>query len=144
MFANIPLADELANRMRHSYQTEESKLTLGNTLKQAYQYALLIFYEVAQTFKDATLPQQITLALQGKTPNETIWHFIEKSKTTVLLAKLTDAEAKVLGKIPAQLLQTEEDIKIQLNNLNQTIANQEAKPQQQQNTEFLPSVKKTL
>ena len=131
------LTNEVATLIRQSYQAEDSKLSLGNTVKQAYQHALLALYEVTQLCGKNTVPKQIDVVLQGKSAEEMIWHFIEKSKAIVLLSNLKDAEAKVLGKIPAQLLQIEENIKAQLNYLNKTITDQEAKPPEQQNTELL-------
>lgn len=131
------LTNEVATLIRQSYQAEDSKLSLGNTVKQAYQHALLAFYELIQLYGKNTVPKQIDVVLQGKSAEEMIWHFIEKSKAIVLLSNLKDAEAKVLGKIPAQLLQIEENIKAQLNYLNKTITDQEAKPPEQQNTELL-------
>lgn len=70
-------------------------------------------------------------------PAQHAWYFIEKSKAMVLLNNLKDADAKVQAQIPAELLEKEYNIRIELLYLQRTIAEKKVKQDNSNNQEFI-------
>jgi CHAT domain-containing protein len=73
----------------------------------------------------------------SQSPAEHAWHFIEKSKAMVLLNTLKDADAKVNAQIPAELLEKEYDLRVELLYLERTIVEQEVKRGNERDQAFI-------
>ena len=91
------LAYELADLMKREYTHENTKLLLSEKAKSFHQTAIKVAYELNK-YQPCT---------QNK---ETIFNFLEKSKSTTLAAHLYDIRVKNYADISDSLLEKEEDI----------------------------------
>ncbi len=95
------LASDLIDQLRNEYETEGSKLMLGETAQQVYEHGIRAAFKL---YKMTNSPDVY----------ESMFRFCEKSKISVLLDAIRDLHAKQLGGIPDSLLEQEKDLKIEL------------------------------
>ncbi len=102
------LAVQLIEKLRSSYQSEESKLLISGMEKSAFLNAM-----------------RTSLQLFSKTSNnqylEEAFTYTEKSKAAVLLSSMRDMEAKQVGNLPANLNEEEKRLKVELASYNKFI-----------------------
>ena len=118
-FRHYQLAVRLLNTLRQSYKTEGSKLLLAKKNQD-------IFDESIQS--SITLSGESALFGEHLVKEAKAFAFTasEQSKSILLLSSLKDTEAKATANIPAELLEKEKQLKIELNYLDKAIAQQEA------------------
>lgn len=99
--ATYRLAADLIDRIRSSYQTQGSKLFLGNEAARIYGNAI-----------------RATLSAYDATKNiehrQLAFTFAEKGKAGVLLEALQDSHARQFAGMPPQILEKEKDLRISL------------------------------
>jgi tetratricopeptide (TPR) repeat protein len=86
------LASKLIDKLRYSYEAEQSKLFLGETVLKIYDQAI----ETALELYELTKEDQY---------KETAFLLAEKSKAGVLLGALQESKAKLFAAIPESCLQ---------------------------------------
>ncbi len=92
------LAANLIDKIRTSYQTEESKLFLTKNVRSTYLNTIKNSLLLYDTLKDEKYKKQA-------------FEYAEKSKSSILLASVRDVEAKLSGGIPDSLQKLEKEIK---------------------------------
>jgi CHAT domain-containing protein len=107
-FQTYALAVEMIEKLRSSYQSEESKLLISGMGKNAFLKAM-----------------NTSVLLYKKTGNkyylDEALKYTEKSKAAVLLATMRDSEAKQMGNLPADLKDEEKTLKVELASYNKFI-----------------------
>ena len=105
----INLAMTLIDELRHSYQNENTKLILSEKATGIYQLAMELTHELME--RDSS-----------KTWVNNAFAISEKSKSVLLLNAMNDAKAKTDAKLPAFLLEKEEQLRQQLMTIDHQIA----------------------
>ncbi|MGB1241362.1 MAG: tetratricopeptide repeat protein [Chitinophagales bacterium] len=129
--STIFLATDLVSDIRQGYKTEGAKHTLAEKTAKTYNQAIKIALETAKAYSHLPeIPQHpeftnIPYTAQGA--ENLTFRFAEQSKAVLLLSSLKDEEAKFASHIPSELLEKEEELKIDLNYLDKSIATQKAK-----------------
>ncbi|MEZ4886003.1 MAG: CHAT domain-containing tetratricopeptide repeat protein [Chitinophagales bacterium] len=124
------LATDLVSHIRKSYKAEGSKHTLAETTAKIFHQAIEIALTTASAYQQLNeIPQypeftNIPYTIEGA--KNLAFDFAEQSKAVLLLSTLKDSEAKTASNIPSELLEKEEQLKIDLNYLDQSIAKQKA------------------
>ena len=95
------LASDLIDQIRNDYKEEGSKLTLGEKAAPIYEKAI----------HGALLAYGVTKQMQHQTQ---AFFFAEKSKAAVLSQALQESNAKQFAGIPADLLENERNLRIDL------------------------------
>ncbi len=108
------VASKVVGKLRQNYSYEGSQLTLVSKAQALYEDAIGAFYYFYQQTQNLTY---LNLCFQ----------YCEKSKAIILLSQLKDAEAKIASNIPADLLQKEYDLQIEINYLNKQIQELQSK-----------------
>lgn len=134
------LATQLITQIRHSFQSEGSKLTLAQKATEVYDQAIEVALAVESEYKKEnrikeiqtthqelqTLnPEHILPKLQNTKP--LAFTYAEQSKSIILLSSIKDTEAKSTSHISKDLLQQEYDLQIELNYLNKRIKEEQSK-----------------
>lgn len=99
------LSIKIIEKLRSSYQNEESKLLLSGDERKTF----------LNTVKIATLLYRKT---GKKSYLEEAFRYADKGKSAVLLASIRDIEAKQFGKIPENIQQVEKKLKLDLGSYN--------------------------
>ncbi len=99
---------DLINQAKQSFRTEGSKLLLSNKIHRFYGLGV-----------------EVALSFEGK--EKAAFQIVEKSKASTILANMQDDFAKWTANIPADLLDREQQLKIDLTYFNKSIQQQEAK-----------------
>lgn len=120
---NYQLAVALINQMRQSYRTQDSQLALSAKAKTVYA---------------ATI--QIAMKMEQVAPND--YHALafqvsEKAKASILLTAVQEHIAQSLTDVPAELLEQEKQLKIELSYLEKSIQKEQAKASEKQDPELL-------
>jgi CHAT domain-containing protein len=102
------MAVNVIEKLRSSYQSEESKLLISGLEKNAFLNAI-----------------KTSVLLYNKTKNgiylDEAFKYAEKSKAAVLLSSMRDMEAKQVGDLPAKMKEEEKSLKIELASYNKFI-----------------------
>ena len=101
--------DSLVDNIRNQHADESDKLTLGTVANEVYEDGV----RIAVLFSENVLDAQPYL--------EQAFYFTEKSKASVLLSSLVDAQAKSFANIPAELLEEEKNTKSVITLLDQQL-----------------------
>ena len=112
--ATFQLASDLIDIMRHGYKSEGSKLFLGERAKEIYEKSIRVALKLNEITKDQVYA-------------ENAFEFAEKSKVSVLLDALRDADAKQFAGISDSLLEQEKEIKIDLAFYDKSLAEEQQK-----------------
>lgn len=94
-------ASQLVDKIRNSYDAEESKLSLGEKNSTLYEKAIRASLRAWEATKDERF-------------KESAFYFAEKNKATILFHALQESKAKQFAGIPATLLERERKMKIDL------------------------------
>jgi len=113
-FQTYALAVEIIEKLRSSYQSEESKLLISGMEKNAFLKAMKIAVMLYNKTHD------------NKYMDEAL-KYTEKSKAAVLLASMRDMEAKQMGNLPADLKDKEKTLKVELASYNKFIFEEKQK-----------------
>lgn len=106
--AHMVAACDLIDHIRLSYKAEGSKLFLSKMTRKIYG-------ETINTLLEGNLSEnKFSLA-------HTTFQVAEKSRAAVLLGNMKDFDAKIASNIPAELLEEEQQLKLELSYLNQRI-----------------------
>ncbi|MGB1242926.1 MAG: tetratricopeptide repeat protein, partial [Chitinophagales bacterium] len=140
------LATKLISRLRHSYQSEGSKLTLSKQALEVYESAIQTALMLAEKYQEESTKIELqknhqelqSLNPQHKLPipqgaKELAFTYSEQSKAILLYSNLKNNQAKITAKIPTELLQKEYDLCIELNFLDNQIAQEQTKPKEVKN-----------
>lgn len=102
--------DSLVDNIRNTHAEESDKLTVGTLASEVYEDGVRIALRLSE---NVLAPTRYV---------EDAFYFAEKSKASVLLASIVDAQAKSYAGIPAKLLEEERSIKATIMLLNQQLA----------------------
>lgn len=108
--STLELCDQLIRRIRRLRINKSDKIKLGQTAKEVYEDAI----RICITLAEGTLKTQYFL--------EKAFYFAEQSKSAVLLAAISDTDAKAYAKIPSNLLNQERYLKSEIAYYEQKIA----------------------
>ena len=100
-FLTYQLATELIDQTRNSFQTEGSKLLLGERTAKLFDKAIQTSLKLHEITQNNEYQKQAFL-------------LVEKAKSSILLASLQDSRAKQFAGIPDSLLEQEKDLRIDL------------------------------
>ncbi len=95
-------ADNLLTRIRRIRTNRNDKIRLGNAALEVYERAIRICVLLSE------------VSLKKKEYQEKAFYFAERSKTSVLLSAISEANAKKFANIPKRLLEQEKDLKAQI------------------------------
>lgn len=95
----LSLCDTLIDRLRQQSVNEADKISLGAISNEVYGDGVRISYTMAD------------IGWRKSYYRERCFYFAEKSKSAVLLASISDSEAKSYAHIPADLLEQERSLK---------------------------------
>ncbi|MEZ4886007.1 MAG: CHAT domain-containing tetratricopeptide repeat protein [Chitinophagales bacterium] len=133
----ITACDFIAD-LRKQYKTEGAKHTLAEEASYNYNIAIEVAMETYVLYQSSpTIPQYsvfTNIPSNAKDVKNLTFDFSEQCKATLLLSNLKDNEAKAAAKIPADLLEKEKALQKRLNDLNNDIAQQEAKGDEKDET----------
>jgi CHAT domain-containing protein/Tfp pilus assembly protein PilF len=107
-FQTYTLAVNMIERLRASYQSEESKLLISGLEKNAFLNAIKTSIQLFNKTNDS---QYLDESMK----------FAEKSKAAVLLSSMRDTEAKEVGNLPAEMKESEKNLKVELASYNKFI-----------------------
>lgn len=102
--------DTLIDNIRFNSSNESDKLEIGASANDVYESGVRIAQGVSE------------MTLRGREFNELAFYFAEKSKSAVLQESIADAEAKSFAGIPAELMETENQLKSSLALFNQQLS----------------------
>jgi len=102
--------DTLIDNIRFNSSNESDKLEIGASANEVYDAGVRIAQAVSE------------MTIRGRAYNEQAFYFAEKSKSAVLQESIAEAEAKSFAGIPAELLETENQLKSTLALLNQQLS----------------------
>jgi len=106
---------KLSDRLRQNYQTEEAKIFLSAESNAYFEEAI----KVAKQLFDLTGKEEYL---------EAAFFFCEKSKAVVLLDEIKLKEVEGLSVLPDSIIQKQLEIKIKVNNLEQSLFIEKRKP----------------
>lgn len=109
------LSIKVIEKLRSTYQDEESKLLISGEVKSTFQKTVSIAAKLYQITKD-----QHYLA--------EAFDYSDKSKSAVLINSMRDIEAQHFGKIPKDILLAERQLKLNLSNFRRFIYEERQKP----------------
>lgn len=115
-FESYEFGDQLIAHIRRSYRADGSKLVLAQKTKRFYEYAIQTALTLAET-----------LPLQEAHFLEKAFAYSEKSKAILLLSNIKNADAMTTSDIPADLLEQEKDLRLELNFLAKKIGEEKLK-----------------
>lgn len=125
--AHYYCADELINQIRKSYKTESSKLLLANSATTSlYIPAINMAWVAYQQETENNLSiNQLAKQMGYQLPSKAIdlaFMFSEKSKAMLLFTDLKSEDAKISAQIPADILEEIQQLRVELNYLDNQIA----------------------
>ena len=106
------LCDAMITELQQGYQSADSKLFLLKQVKAIYEDALQVVFNLLEIESKEEYLQQA-------------FHFMEKSKSVLLLARLRENEAIHFAEIPEALIHQENDFKADLEYLERRLLNQQ-------------------
>lgn len=113
------LAVEAIEKLRSSYQSEESKLLISGLEKNAFLNAIKTSVQLFDKTSDS---HYLDEALK----------YAEKSKAAVLLSSMRDMEAKQLGNLPKDMKEDERSLKVELASYNKFLFEEKQNPKPNQ------------
>lgn len=129
--STISYATELVKYIRLSYKTDDSKHALSEKTTQTFNIAIdiaLTLCEAYKQLKEIPQPKELdNVPYTAQAAKELAFDFSEQSKAVLLLAQFKEKEAKHTSNLPMELLEKEEQTKIELNYLEKSINTQKAK-----------------
>lgn len=114
------LATSVMERLRRSYQNDESKLIIVSEERNTY----------LSTIKVASRLYELT---SDKHYLEEAFNYADRGKSTVLLASVKDVQAIEIGNIPGNIRKLEKSLKLSLGSYNRLIYEENQKEQPDQN-----------
>jgi CHAT domain-containing protein/Tfp pilus assembly protein PilF len=102
------LAVSIIEKLRSSYQSEESKLLISGLEKNAFLNAMKTSMELFRNTRDNHYIDEVL-------------KYAEKSKAAVLLSSMRDMEAKQVGNLPTEMKEEEKSLKVELASYNKFI-----------------------
>ena len=114
------LAIGMIEKLRSTYQNEESKFMISGAMKNTFLNAIATSVQLYKSTNDKRF-----LADAFK--------YSEKSKAAVLLSTMRDIEARKVGNIPAGLQEGEKRLKTELASYNKLLFDENQKPKADQN-----------
>ncbi|MGB0523782.1 MAG: CHAT domain-containing protein [Flammeovirgaceae bacterium] len=106
----LELCDELIAKIRQTRSSKKDKIALGVIAAEIYEEAI----RICLTMSEVTLNEKHYL--------RKAFEFAEKSKAAVLLAAISDTEAKQFANIPNELLEQEKELKSEISSYEQKAA----------------------
>ncbi len=144
------ITTDLITHLRHSYPSEGSKLSLAEQALIVYEGAIQTALMLAQKCEETITVEALQNAhqeLQSFNPHHQLpqpkeaknlaFTYSEQSKAILLYSNLKDNAAKITANIPEDLLQKEYDLRIELNYLDQQIAQEQIKPLEEKEESYL-------
>ncbi len=119
--STIDLTMQVLNRMRHSFDSEEARLYLGDFATEIYETGIRVALKLHEYTEEIYY-------------TERAYEFIENSKFAVLQLTLQDSHAKEFAGIPDSLLAAERKIKADLTTFETRLQRQIAKTPKRQNS----------
>ena len=113
------LAVNIIEKLRSTYQNEESKLMISGVMKNTFLNAIMTSVQLYNSTSD------------NRFLNDA-FKYSEKSKAAVLLSTIRDMEAKKVGNIPANLKDREKSLKVELAGYNKLLFDETQKPEADQ------------
>lgn len=126
--AHYQSADALIDQLRHSYKANESKLIMASSkTDKVYEPAIEIAWAVhLQEIEKGIAFSQISRKLGynqlSEKAIEMAFHFSEKSKAMLFFSDIKNEQAKAAAPIPHELLENVQQLQVELNYLDQLIA----------------------
>lgn len=114
------LAVNTIEKLRSTYQNEESKLMISGVMKNTFMNTIITSVQLYESTKDNHYL-------------ENAFKYSEKSKSAVLLSSMRDIEAKKVGNIPSNLKDSEKSLKIELSIYNKLLFDENQKTVPDQN-----------
>lgn len=114
------LAVNIIEKLRSTYQNEESKLMISGVMKNAFLSAINTSVQLFKSTNDSRFLDDA-------------FKYSEKSKAAVLLSSMRDLEAKKVGNFPANLKDREKSLKVELASYNKFLFDESQKPKADQN-----------
>ncbi len=108
------LSVKVIDKLRSTYQDEESKLLITDRAKTTYQKTVETAIKLYNLTKDK---QYLTEAFS----------FSDKSKSAVLINSMHDMQAQQFGKVPADILKLEKDLKLNISTFRRFIFEEQQK-----------------
>jgi CHAT domain-containing protein len=108
--ACLYVCDSLIDDIRHHSSDEGDKLALGELATEVYEDGVRIAHTISENIFDP------------RPYREKAFYFAEKSKSAVLQESIADAQAKSFSGIPSELLDQEKNIKSNIANYVQKLA----------------------
>ena len=137
--AHLYSADHLVDLIRQSFKTEGSKLTLSeNTKSNVYDKGLDIAWMADQHrlkighqkyIEQADICKQTYSYNIPTHPIEQAFYFLEKSKSVLLRAAMKEDEARVNANLPTDMLEQEQQLRLDLSLWEHKIAMESVKPE---------------
>jgi pentatricopeptide repeat protein len=113
------LAVNIIEKLRATYQSEESKLMISGAMKNTFLNAIITSVQLYRKTNDKRFLDE---ALK----------YSEKSKAAVMLSSMREMEAKKIGNFPAGLKEREKLLKIELASYNKFLFDEKQKPRADQ------------
>ncbi|MFC2123510.1 CHAT domain-containing protein [Bacteroidota bacterium] len=107
--ASFELGDKLIDKSRHIRTNQEDKLFLSSRAVELYENAIAVSLGLA------------SISIKKQPYREKAFYFSEKGKAIVLLDAINDANAKEFANIPADMLETEGELKSKIAFVNQQL-----------------------
>lgn len=114
------LAVNIIEKLRSTYQNEESKLMISGVMKNTFLSAINTSVQLYKSTNDSRFLDDA-------------FKYSEKSKAAVLLSSMRDLEAKKVGNFPAILKDKEKSLKVELASYNKFLFDESQKPKADQN-----------
>jgi len=114
------LSIKVVEKLRSTYQNEESKLILADDERKTF----------LNTVKIATSLYRLT---NKKQYLEEAFKYSDKGKSAILFSSIRDIEARQFGKIPDKIQNIEKELKLDLGSFNRYIYEEQQKPQPNEN-----------
>ncbi len=112
--AHLQLCDALIEKTRSSFLTEGSRLELAKEAKSVYAFTLKTLHTAQQNGVNLSA---FNHRFGYNLPNAVLplaHYYMERSKNALLLAHVTQAEAKLKAQLPAAVLEKERELNAQL------------------------------